>query len=109
MPLAGRFVFQYFMILFHTSLIVIAGTMTKNSAIASSFTIVSWILYAFIPIKDKLLYDFIVAGYAWKAIAPQGTVIFAKMPLNITLVILFICCYAAACFIGFQIFNRQEV
>lgn len=108
-PLAGRFVFQYFMILFHTSLIVIAGTVTKNSAIASSFTIVSWILYAFIPIKDKLLYDFIVAGYVWKATAPQETVIFAKIPLNITLVILFIFCYAAACFIGFQIFNRQEV
>lgn len=96
-PLLCRFGTQYLMILFHSSLIIIIGTLTRNKAVANSFTIISWLLYAFIPVNGELFYDFIVAGYAW------------EKPFNIILAIIFVSCHVIACLIGFIIFDRQEV
>lgn len=95
-PFICRFIIQYFMVLFHSGLIIIVGTFTKNSAIANGFTIVSWLLYSFIPVNGKLFYDFVVAGYAWKS------------TFNITLAVIFISWYVISCLIGFVIFTKQE-
>lgn len=95
-PFICRFFIQYLMVLFHSGLIIIVGTFTKNSAIADGFTIVSWLLYSFIPVNDKLFYDFIVAGYKWKS------------PFNIVLVLIFVSWYVISCLIGFIVFFRQE-
>lgn len=95
-PLLCRFTVQYLMVLFHSGLIIIVGTFTGNNAIANGFTIVSWLLYSFIPVKGKLFYDFVVAGYTW------------KKPFNIKLAIIFVSWYAIACLVGYIIFARQE-
>ncbi len=95
-PFMCRFFIQYLMVLFHSGLIIIIGTFTRNGAVANGFTIASWLLYSFIPVNGKLFYDFIVAGYAW------------KKPFDITLAIIFVSWYAIACFVGFIIFSRQE-
>ncbi|MCM1160871.1 MAG: ABC transporter permease [Roseburia sp.] len=96
-PLFLRFFAQYLLILFHSSSIIIVGIITRNRAIASSFTIISWMLYTFIPINDGYFYDIIVSGYEW------------KKPNIIWLDFFFIIIYIVACFISKIIFERQEV
>lgn len=96
-PVVERFIFQYFLIVFHSSFIILAGIISRNRAVASSFTVIGWIMYSFIPVKDEYLYDLIVENYQWK----KG--------LNVSLCFAFILVYVCASLVAMAIAERQEV
>lgn len=96
-PVVERFTFQYFLIVFHSSFIILAGVISRNRTVASSFTVIGWIMYSFIPVKDGYLYDLIVSNYEWG----EG--------LNVQLCLVFIQVFICASIAVVVIAKRQEV
>lgn len=96
-PLILRFITQYLLVVFHASFIIIAGIITKSRAIANSFTILSWLVYSFIPFKGQFFFDYIVSNYNWN-----------DTP-NVILCISFIGVFGLLSSLSYMIFNKQEV
>ena len=95
--LISRFVVQYLLMVFHSSSILMIGVITRSRIIASSFTVISWVLYTFIPVGEGVFFDVVVSGYRW---GTDGI-----LWLNI----LFVVVYIFACIMGEIIFKWQEV
>lgn len=96
-PLLNRFIVHYSLIMFHSGFIILASVISRNRAVATSFTVIGWMLYAFIPLNNRLFYDMIVANYRW------------RNSLNIILCLGFISVYIIFAIVAFGVAERQEV
>lgn len=96
-PLFFRFITQYCLLLFHSCLIIFSGIITRSRVIASVFTILSWLIYSFIPINGEPFFDIVISKYQW-----------GKAP-DIILCLFLLLSYLLSCFVSFIIADKQEV
>jgi ABC-type transport system involved in multi-copper enzyme maturation permease subunit len=65
MPLLFRFVTQYLLVLFHSGILLLVASITRQRGVTSVFTVLGWVAYAFVPVSGKPFYEHVVATYLW--------------------------------------------